>query len=519
MAKALVLAALAAVFLAIPMVSAFSAPGFATGSSGSIFTLTPYSSTIFSLIFAAAILVIAYQALQRTTLGGGAAAISMALGAITFVILYTNAQILHLLLGVASISIIFIILLAAIMVPSRYMRGRALTKLLGILILLVMMYLLFENPQYSSFTNSINNSIGFNVGGIITLATVFVVLGMLVLSFARLYRRSRAPFVRIVIPLVVIFLLMIFFVPGFGSFFLTPYGIAAVVLAIVGIFFLARRATKVAPTKEEKQQFKQQKKQQKQDLKNQMRQASGKQNAINEYGKQVTEELGEDDRLAQAQLQQARKQSKLDAKQKVTNSKIKKLLERRNTFIDPSLNLSSSTRGKQLNKINKRLKKLSGGKFGGPNEERGFSMVGYTPPKPPEKRGFFGKKALPPPQERKALPYNEQKALPYKGDQITPSSGEDLKRIDGASSALDKRIAVNPHVFIKDSPIEEKNGIFFLNSRKQAQKEFEALNAAKRNILTQLQSSSLPQEERKELQNELNRINYRLNKYGRDLHR
>ncbi len=380
MSKSMLLAVLFVLSVALPVVNAYTPPGFQTGSTGSIFSITPYSSAIYAFIFGATIFVIAFQALQRTTMGGGAAAISLALGAITFVLLYTTPQLLQLFLNITVVVITFVVLLAVVMLPSRYLRGKTATKLLGILLLLVMMYLIFANPEYSSFTSSVSRMVGFNVSGIISITIVIVVLALLVLMFVRLFRRSRAPFVRVVIPLIIVFLLMIFLVPGFGAFFLSVPGIASVILAAAGIIYLLHRAGRepkgVTQGEEQSKPTRAEKKR----LKFEQGQEIKKKTAFEEYAGQVRGELSEDDRLAQAQLKQATAKKGFFERRRAEKKQLK--LKR---------NQEAKTQG-ALEEYAKQVR----GELG---EEERLSQAQLN--QIPKKKGFFGRR------REKVKRYNE----------------------------------------------------------------------------------------------------------------
>ncbi len=236
MSKGLLFAIAAVVALALPTVSALTVPGLETGSgSGSIFSITPYTSILYAVIFGMAIFVILNQALQRTSLRGGAASISLLFGAITSVLLYTNSALLQIFLNISATLLIFIFLLAMLIVPSKQLKGRTATKLIGTLVLLVMMYLIFTNPAWSNFSASANRAVGFNIAAIISYVIVLVVLALIIISFVRLFRRSRAPLVRIVVPFIVIYILLSIFVPGLGAFLLQPVMLAFYVIVIVAV--------------------------------------------------------------------------------------------------------------------------------------------------------------------------------------------------------------------------------------------------------------------------------------------
>ena len=241
------------------------------------------------------------------------------------------------------------------------------------------------------------------------------------------------------------------------------------------------------------------------------------------------------------------------------------LLKQRNSYLDPNLNLSDSTRSKRVKEIDKKLKKISD-KID-PNsivpkspeqirqenlrnqqaqerrqEMSQDQMLGeaqleaarrHAEQERQEKEkeaalkqarnptdeigeqiddfNEFLKKQYPkaPPEKEVKNPTQENDLLKKQSPENTPTTSV------GPNSAFDKRLKP-PLWFSHKSPVDE-NGK--LDVQMQNQIEVNGLMDRRENLVGLINSGKLSGRQLKDAQNELNRIDYRLKKYGRDIHR
>ena len=193
------------------------------------FTINSSNTPIYAALFALVIFVIFYQLLQRTTLGGGAAAIALVFAAIVFVFLYTTPSYIQLFLNISIVTAIMAILLIVLLIPTR--RGMSFSKVIGVLLLLTLFYvILVNNPSVS---NSINQLTRVNVENILPLIIISaLVIGIIVLLI-RAFRSTTHTGLKAIIPIFILGLIIFFFVPGAAAFLLSPLS-----LIFYGLVFL-----------------------------------------------------------------------------------------------------------------------------------------------------------------------------------------------------------------------------------------------------------------------------------------
>jgi hypothetical protein len=230
--------------LLIPTVSAFSLPSIggnsSTGSLLGIFNVNSTDTPVYAGFFALLVLITIYVALQRTTLGTGAAAISVVFAAIVFVALFTQPWLIQIFLGTVIGTALLALVLLVMLIPSK--RGSTLAKLLGVILLTILFYLIISNN--SSLLNAVNKAAGFNVKNILPLVIVgAMVLAIIILLLGAFKKTSKAG-VKLIIALIILGLLIFFFVPGAGAFLLSPYTIAFYVLVFILFLFLELRQGK-----------------------------------------------------------------------------------------------------------------------------------------------------------------------------------------------------------------------------------------------------------------------------------
>ncbi len=236
---------LIAAFISVPSVVAFSFPSIGGNSSSSGSLLSAFSTSnasdipVYAALFALAIFVIFYQVLQRTTLGGGATSIALIFAAITFVFLYSNPKYLQLFLSIAVMTIIMVLLLVALLIPSH--RGKSFSKLVGFILLLVLVYLVLSNN--SALANGINGVLGIKILNLLPIIIVGVTILIAAILLLRIFRHTSSFGAKVLIPLIILFLIAFFFIPGFGLFLMSPVGLAVIglltLLAIVWTVFLS----------------------------------------------------------------------------------------------------------------------------------------------------------------------------------------------------------------------------------------------------------------------------------------
>lgn len=223
----------------IQTTSAFSFPTINTPSSGSflsgIFNVNSSDTPIYAALFALAIIIIIYQVLQRTMLSGGAAGISMVFGAILFVLLFTQPQLIQVFLDIAVGTIIMALLTVALLIPNRH--GTSTSKIIGLIILVVLLYLVISNN--SGIANSLNNVMGLNVKGVLPVVVIAVIIIGIIWFLIRIFRQTKSHGLKAFIPIIILGLLLFFFVPGAGAFLLSPYVLAFYALLIFLILYFA----------------------------------------------------------------------------------------------------------------------------------------------------------------------------------------------------------------------------------------------------------------------------------------
>ena len=263
------------------------------------------------------------------------------------------------------------------------------------------------------------------------------------------------------------------------------------------------------------------------------------------------------------------------------------VIRERQKLLDPALGLSGSTRRKLLKKIDKRLDKMTGGKFtphppeessrkeiaavqrqqaagdGGiaqarleaarrnaaleeqrrlseqammaeaAREEKSrqemikeqsrladaakreeASREGEEAPTRKEFKFFtkIGRR-----EEERERPIKEEKneRMQEKPKEEKPGASEESARQPGPSSALDRRIKP-PLFFSRRSPVDEEGK---LDVQVQREIEVNGLTHRREELLNGINSGSLSGKELKDARNEVSRIDYRLKRYGRDIHR
>lgn len=231
----------------LPAVKATTIPSnpIATSSSllSGIFTVNSSDTPVYAALFALLVIVIMYQVLQRTMLSSGAAAISTVIGAIIFVILFTNPSLIQIFLGVYFATALICILLLVTLIPTR--KGSPMAKLLLVVFIAILIYLLFANNP--TVGKALNNTLGFDVVGYMPGIVMGLIVLAIIVLLVKAFRKTKHSAVKALVPVCILILLALFFVPGFGTFLLSPIGLVSILVGLAVftfIFFTAIRKGK-----------------------------------------------------------------------------------------------------------------------------------------------------------------------------------------------------------------------------------------------------------------------------------
>ena len=244
---------LLAAVLSLSLVHAQAPPIPGVSTSSSLLTgLSSANSPMYAGFFAIVMFIIFAIALDRTQLSSGRISISFIFALITFFILYTDPVLLHFFLN-AFIVLAFIALVLGMLVLVKSPRS---IKLIGLLIVLFLLMVLFEND--TSLTNSINSTLHISLLNI--LPFVFGMIAVLIFAVLLIkgIRNSRNTAVRVAL-LFIVFLMITLLIPGFAGFLFNPIVLTAIFVAIILAAFIYSQFGKIGrikPSKLDKQYIK-----------------------------------------------------------------------------------------------------------------------------------------------------------------------------------------------------------------------------------------------------------------------
>ena len=325
-------------------------------SSGNSYIYAGFFSIVMFIIFAIA--------LNRTQLSSGSIAISFIFALITFFLLYADAALLHFFLN-TFIVLAFIALILGMLAAVKSPRS---IRLIGLIVALFLIIILFEND--SGLTNFVNSTFHVNILSILPLVFGLISVVVFIILLLRGVKTHSNIVLRVIL-LFIVFLLIALLIPGFAGFLFSPIVLIPLFAAILLIIFFVRRAGRHVPkpSREDKaaqREAKIQQKAQKRALKKEQNYLNDKNNFINNTGNSEAGDLFD---LANAVKEgsagpvptgkAARKIFKRRISKEARNKNVTDLLNQRDKLLDPNLNLSDSTRSKQVAKIDKKLKKIS----------------------------------------------------------------------------------------------------------------------------------------------------------------
>ena len=244
---------LLAAVLSLSLVHAQAPPIPGVSTSSSLLTgLSSANSPMYAGFFAIVMFIIFAIALDRTQLSSGRISISFIFALITFFILYTDPVLLHFFLN-AFIVLAFIALVLGMLVLVKSPRS---IKLIGLLIVLFLLMVLFEND--TSLTNSINSTLHISLLNI--LPFVFGMIAVLIFAVLLIkgIRNSRNTAVRVAL-LFIVFLMITLLIPGFAGFLFNPIVLTAIFVAIIlaaVIYSQIGKIGRIKPSKLDKQYIK-----------------------------------------------------------------------------------------------------------------------------------------------------------------------------------------------------------------------------------------------------------------------
>ncbi len=244
---------LLAAVLSLSLVHAQAPPIPGVSTSSSLLTgLSSANSPMYAGFFAIVMFIIFAIALDRTQLSSGRISISFIFALITFFILYTDPVLLHFFLN-AFIVLAFIALVLGMLVLVKSPRS---IKLIGLLIVLFLLMVLFEND--TSLTNSINSTLHISLLNI--LPFVFGMIAVLIFAVLLIkgIRNSRNTAVRVAL-LFIVFLMITLLIPGFAGFLFNPIVLTAIFVAIIlaaVIYSQFGKIGRIKPSKLDKQYIK-----------------------------------------------------------------------------------------------------------------------------------------------------------------------------------------------------------------------------------------------------------------------
>lgn len=520
-------------------------------SSGSSFLsgLSSGNSYIYAGFFAIVMFIIFAIALDRTQLSSGRIGISFIFALITFFLLYTDNALMHFFLN-TFIVLAFIALILGMLAAVKSPKS---IKLIGLIVALFLIIILFEND--SNLTNFVNSTFHINILSILPLVFGVIAVAVFIILLLRGVKTHSNIVLRVIL-LFIVFLLIALLIPGFGGFLFSPIVLIPLFAAILLVIFLIRRSGRHAP-KLSKQDKALSSWSQTRALKKQQANLNNKNTVISNAGNSQAGDLfdlsnavnngvmGQVPTNKSAKKLFQRRLSK-DSRQKNVAS----LLNERNKTLDHTLNLSDSTRLKELAKIDKKLKKISPKIVPqSPDQIRQKNLVNEQ--KNQQKQEMLEEQRLADAQfeaakrnaEREkaeqarleeqakmaeaARQQDEQRRMLEEQARLAESVRKKVENnkqqssqninsgVTGPNSAFDKRVKT-PLWFSHKSPVDE-NGK--LDVQMQNEIEARGLTDRRENLVNLINSGKLSGRQLKDARNELNRIDYRLKKYGRDIHR
>ncbi|MGC8533673.1 MAG: hypothetical protein ACP5MV_03560 [Candidatus Parvarchaeum sp.] len=210
---------------------------------------------------------------------------------------------------------------------------------------------------------------------------------------------------------------------------------------------------------------------------------------------------------------------------------VSSLLNERNKLLDPNLNLSETTRRKLIAKLDKKLNKISGKivpdqlkKQKAEQQRREMleeqAKLAEAARQEQQRREMLEEQAKLAEAARQQAEHDrlikEQKKAPESTNKVQQASAPTTNSgVVGPNTAFDKRL--KPILwFSHKSPVDENGN---LDVRMQNEIETRGLMDRRENLVSLINSGKLSGRQLKDAKNELNRIDYRLKKYGRDIHR
>ena len=539
-----VLALLAAV-LSFSLVHA-QAPPSITGVSTTVSLLGGLStanSPMYAGFFAMVMFIIFAVALDRTQLSSGGIAISFIFALITFFILYTDNTLLHFFLN-TFIVLAFIGLILGLLAAVKSPRS---IRLIGLVIALFLVIVLFEND--SGLTNAVNSTLHINILTILPLVFGIIAVIVFITLLLRGVKTHSNPVLRVIL-LFIVFLLIALLIPGFAGFLFSPIVLVPLFVGILLVLLLVRKAGRRGPklSKQDRQDLKAAKQEvkpgvlsswsQKRALKKQQKNNKNKNTFVSNTGNSQAGDLFDLANAANKGVigsvptdKAARKMFDRQISKEVRQKDVSALFNERNKILDPTLNLSESTRRKEVAKIDKKLKKISSKIVPkSPDQIKQNNLVKEQQEQ--RRQEMLEEQRLANAQleaarrnaereraERERLQEQAQLAEAAKQEEKNRKQQQEVAKaqsgVAGPNSAFDKRVKT-PLWFSPKSPVDE-NGK--LDAQMQNEIEARGLMDRRENLVNLLGSGKLSGKQAKDAKNELNRIDSRLKKYGREIHR
>jgi hypothetical protein len=205
--------------------SSTSSNGFSLGAINSS------NSVIYAAFFALFLAIVFAIALNRTQLSSGSVAIAVILGAISFLVLYTNSVLLHFFLN-TFIVLAFIGLILGILALVKSPRS---VRLMGLIAALFLIYILFAND--TGLTNAVNGFLHINILSILPIILGAVSILVIIVLILRGIRNHKSLPLRVVLAFI-LFLLITLIIPGFASFFFSPIVLIPLAIVIIVALYL-----------------------------------------------------------------------------------------------------------------------------------------------------------------------------------------------------------------------------------------------------------------------------------------
>ncbi len=217
---------------------------------------------------------------------------------------------------------------------------------------------------------------------------------------------------------------------------------------------------------------------------------------------------------------------------------VSNLLHEKENIMDPNLNLSKSTRKKLIKRIDRSLGKLTKNKFI-PKSADQMTQKSLAKEQKQQarqealednrlanaqleaaRRNAAAEQQKKAEQERlqeqaKLAEAARQEALRKQEEELKKRAESTSNAAVGQTSALDRRIKT-PLWFTPKSPVDEKGK---LDVQVQNELEVHGLTHRREDLVNLINSGKLSGRDLKNAKNELDRIDYRLKKYGREIHR